>query len=84
MILKYLGPESHCDPPFKGSVPFQIGLPYEVAEILEMEQHLMCRVPGASKWPGPGDPMFGWHPELFEEPALPVEVLSCGYREEHG
>jgi len=79
MILKYLGPEAYGDPPFKGEVPFQIGFPYEVAEILEMDDHLMCRAPGASKWPGPGDPMFGWHPELFEEPALPVEIVSCGY-----
>ncbi|OQY98898.1 MAG: hypothetical protein B6D36_16930 [Planctomycetes bacterium UTPLA1] len=83
MILKYLGPEAFGDPPFKGEVPLQVGFPYEVAEILEMDDHLMCRVPGASKWPAPGDPMFGWHPELFEEPELPVEIVSCGYIESH-
>lgn len=80
MILKYLGPPADY-PLSSGPFALQVGSSYDVAEILEMPDHLMCRAPGSKKWPVPGDPMFGWHPEFFENPVLPIEIVSCGYLE---
>lgn len=72
MLLKFLG--------HKHPTPFEVGEVYDVAEIFEMPMHVMVRRPGEERWPVPGSPWFGWHPdELFERTDKPIEIISCGF-----
>lgn len=57
----------------------EIGGEYEVAEIFEMEGHVMARRPGADRWPVPGMPAFGIHPEWFAPTDEPIPIVSCGF-----
>lgn len=77
MILRFYG-----SPQYRASSvqPIEIGEAYEVAEIFEMEGHLMVRKPGEDRWPVPGSQGFGWMPEWFEPTEKPIPIISCGFR----
>jgi hypothetical protein len=82
VILKFLGcPYPPGSPEYRSpeSYPLVAGEKYEVAEIYEAQEHLMVRPVGAARWPVPGDPWFGWHPEWFEPTAQPIPIVSCGF-----
>jgi hypothetical protein len=80
MILRYRGCPDPPDSPHYHEFPhLVIGEKYEVAEIFEMDGHLMVRKPGQTRWPAPGEDGFGVHPEWFEYVDEPIPILSCGY-----
>src|SRR5512143_3076783 len=81
-LLKFRGsPHPPNSPGYRApeQLPMEIGKAYEVAEIYEMEGHLMVREPGATEWPRPGSYRFGWHPDYFETSAEPIPIVSCGF-----
>lgn len=81
MILKYVGcPEPPDSPRYYELPGLVIGGEYEIAEIFEMEGHVMVQRPGETRWPCPGSPVFGIHPEWFEPTKAPIPIVSCGFR----
>jgi len=78
VILRYRGAPPNA-PRRRESPDLLIGAEYEVAEIFEMEGHLMARPPGETRWPGPHQPRFGIPPEWFEPTPQPIPIVSCGY-----
>lgn len=80
MILKYVGDEEEGAPSKpKSAGPLVVGQSYEVAEIYEWPWHLMVRRPGERRWPGPGNPLFGWNADEFDTPTEPISILRCGF-----
>lgn len=81
MILRYRGcpyppgSKRHYELPH-----LDVGREYEVAEIFEMEGHVMARTPGTERWPAPGEPTFGIHPEWFAPTSETIPIVSCGFR----
>lgn len=81
MRLKYRGfPDSPMTARYYAEAGLVVGEKYDVAEILEVEGHLMARPLGADPWPGPGHRLFGIPPQGFEPTPQPIPILSCGFR----
>jgi hypothetical protein len=80
VILRYVGCPYPPESGYWHALPgFVVGELYEVAEIYEMDGHLMVRAPGAARWPAPGEWGFGIHPEWFSPTSEPIPIISCGF-----
>jgi hypothetical protein len=80
MELRYVGcPYPPGTPNYHEWPHLKVDEIYDVAEIFEMEGHVMVRRPGEKRWPAPGSHLFGLHPEWFDSTSTPIPIVSCGY-----